>query len=75
MATLTTTTGTKWNTEIPARSNLITHLNDKGQQVVSSLTILSIAGTHEEFQETKTDLLVKDQFGETYEICEDYIWQ
>jgi len=75
MATLTTTTGTKWNTELPARSNLITHLNDKGQQVVSSLTILSIAGTHEEFRQIKTDLIVKDQFGETYEICEDYIWQ
>jgi len=75
MATLTTTTGTKWNTELPARSNLITHLNDKGQQVVSSLTILSIAGTHEEFRQIKTDLIVKDQFGETYEICEDFIWQ
>lgn len=75
MATLTTASGTKWNTELPARSNLITHLNDKGQQVVSSLIILSIAGTHEEFQETKTDLLVKDQFGDTHEICEDFICQ
>lgn len=75
MAILTTTTGSKWNTEIPARSNLVMHLNDKGQQVMSTLTIISIAGTHEEFREVKTDLNVKDQFGETYEICEDFIWQ
>lgn len=75
MAILTTTTGSKWNTEIPARSNLVMHLNDKGQQVMSTLTIVSIAGTHEEFRQIKTDLIVKDQFGETYEICEDYIWQ
>lgn len=73
--TIYTTTGTKWNTEIPARSNTITHISENGNSVMSTLKIQSIAGTHEEFGELKTDLIVVDQFGDTHEICEDFIWQ
>jgi hypothetical protein len=75
MKILTTTTGTKWNTDIPARSNLINHISDDGQIVMSKLIIKGISGTHTEFGELKTDLIVVDQFGDTHEICEDYIWQ
>jgi hypothetical protein len=73
---ITTAGGATFNTELNARSNLIQHLiGNYGQMRMSTLTIIGIAGTHEEFMEERTDLLVKDQFGQTYEICEDYIWQ
>lgn len=72
---LLTTTGSRWDTEIPARSNLITHISDNGNKVMSQLIIQGISGTHTEFGELKTDLIVADQFGNTHEICEDFIWQ
>lgn len=74
-AILITTTGTKWNTQIPARSNAITHISDNGEKVMSRLTIKGVSGTHTEFGELKTDLIVMDEFGCTHEICEDFIWQ
>lgn len=75
MSILITTTGTKWNTDIPARSSAITYISEKGIKVMSNLTINGISGTHTEFGELKTDLKVTDQFGDTHEICEDFICQ
>ena len=75
MTLIKTSTGTTWDLDAPATSNLITHIGDNGRSVMSTLMILGSKGTHEEFMEQKTDLLVMDQFGETHEICEDFIWQ
>lgn len=74
MALIKTETGGMWNTEKPAFSHLITHLNESGKCVTSTLRIVKITGTHMEFGELKTDLEVKDQFGEQYEICEDFLY-
>jgi hypothetical protein len=70
-----TQTGGTWHTKRPAYSNLITHIDDRGYKVRSTLTIIGIVGTHDEFMELKTDLLVSDQFGDCHEICEDFVWQ
>ena len=70
-----TITGGTWRTDIPSRSNLITHISDTGQKICSDLAIKSISGTHTEFGKVKTDLLVIDEFGDSHEICEDFIWQ
>jgi len=75
MNTIITQTGGKWAMDIPARSNLITHLSDNGTKIMSDLAIKGIAGTHTEFGELKTDLTVIDEFGDTHIICEDFIWQ
>ena len=70
-----TQTGSIWHTDKLAHSNLITHLSDNGTKVMSDLAIKAIVGTHYEFGELKTDLLVIDEFGESYELCEDFIYQ
>lgn len=71
-----TKTGSTWNLAKSAKSNLITKISADGQSTeMQILTIIGIAGEHFEFGELKTDLLVKNEFGETLEICEDFIWQ
>lgn len=70
-----TKTGSTWNLAKHAKSNLITKISANGSTEMQILTIIGIAGEHFEFGELKTDLLVKDEFGETLEICEDFIWQ
>ena len=69
------TTKSQFDFSKPAKSPLITYINDNGGVSLSILTSKGIVGTHEEFREIKTDYLVIDQFGDSYEICEDYIWQ
>jgi hypothetical protein len=72
---LKTKTGGSWNTDLTAYSNLFMKLNKFGKQHKQRLKILGIAGEHFEFCEIKTDLLIEDEFGIQYEICEDCIWQ
>jgi len=73
----TTKTGGSWDTTFPAYSNIITTINERNPQTtrMQKLSLMAISGTHTEFGEAKTDLLVKDEFGETHEICEDFVWQ
>ena len=75
MNQFTTVSGSTFDLSKPVRSNLIfkfTGFNDR--RIMQELSIVKISGTHEEFGELKTDFIVKDEFGETHEICEDFIW-
>lgn len=73
---LKTKTGGTWDLNKSAVSSIITKISANGQSTeMQTLTIIGIAGTHVEFGEIKTDLIVKNEFGEILEICEDFIWQ
>lgn len=75
MNQLKTVSGSIFDIDKPVRSNLIfkfTGYNDR--RIMQQLQIVKISGTHTEFGEVKTDFIVKDEFGETHEICEDFIW-
>lgn len=77
MTTITTKTGFTINPNLPMRSNLCTYIKDNfGNTAMSTLTYISHSEPYQQhFKEKKCDIKVRDQFGEVYDICEDYIWQ
>jgi hypothetical protein len=72
---LKTTTGTIWDTEKRAWSNLILHIDSKGNAQISTLKIIGLGRTHTEWKELHTDVVVEDQFGDRHEICEELLNQ
>lgn len=72
---LKTTTGTTWDTEKPAWSNVLLHLDSNGKPKISTLKIICLGQRHTEWKELHTDIVVEDQFGERYQICEELLNQ
>ena len=77
MSLIKTTTGSNWDTNKTAFSNLLTTIDESNTNKtrMMKLSVFGIAGTHKEFMEEKTDLLVRDEYGDIHEICEDFVWQ
>ncbi len=73
MSILKTITGRTFDTSRPVRSNLMMKFTE-GTTIMQQLDILSISGIRAEFGENKTYLLLRDEFLQTHEICEDFIW-
>ena len=71
---ITTSKGAKFNTDIPARSNIITVLNGKGQKVMDTLRITGNTSTVIEFMQPVTMIEVEHSFGKD-EVNEDFLWQ
>ena len=69
-----TPNGNKFNTELPAKSNLLMVFTDNGTQVFDSLRLTGRFTIATEFLEPKAMIEVVHSFGTT-EINEDFIWQ
>jgi hypothetical protein len=69
-----TPTGTIWHTDKYVHCSGINYITNNGEAEFQACYITGIAGTHFEFGEEKTDLLVRDQFGDVHEVCEDFVW-
>jgi hypothetical protein len=74
MKNIIQTKSAKWFTNKPVHCSGITHIADNGKVMLTKCYVKHIAGTHIEFMEVKTDLIIESEFGETYEICEDFVW-
>ena len=72
---LKTPTGTTWDTGKTAWSNVLLHLDSNGKSKISTLKIIGLGRSHTEWKELHTDIVVEDQFGERYEICEELLNQ
>ena len=69
-----TPNGNKFNTELPAKSNLLMVFTDNGTQVFDRLQLTGRFTVATEFLEPKAMIEVVHSFGTT-EINEDFIWQ
>lgn len=72
--TITTAKGSKFNTDLPAKSNIIMVLDDNGNQVMDTLRITGNMTTVMEFMEPMSMIEVEHSFGKD-EVCEDFLWQ
>ena len=69
-----TPNGSKFNTELPAKSNLLMVFNDNGEQVFDRLRLTGRYTIETEFMKPVAMIEVEHSFGIT-EISEDFIWQ
>lgn len=66
--------GTIFNTDMPAKSNLLLVFNEKGERVFDHLKLTGNFTYVEEFGERKAMVEVSHSFG-TDEINEEFLWQ
>lgn len=71
---ITTPNGSKFDTEIPCKSHLVTVLNGKGRQVMDTLYLTGRTNEIEWFREKHTELEVEGSFFTGF-ICETYLHQ
>jgi hypothetical protein len=71
---LITVKGTKFDTEKPAKSNVLMILNENGNQVIDVLKITGNKTTVKEFMEDVDMIEVETSFGLT-EVNEEFLWQ
>ena len=71
---ITTPNGSRFNTEIPAKSNLLMIFDDNGNQEFDRLRLTGRFTIETEFMKPVAMIEVEHSFGIT-EISEDFIWQ
>jgi hypothetical protein len=71
---ITTPNGSHFNTEIPAKSNLLMVFDDNGNQEFDRLRLTGRFTIETEFMKPVAMIEVEHSFGIT-EISEDFIWQ
>lgn len=71
---ITTAKGARFNTDQPAKSNIVMVLNDKGRQVMDTLRLTGRTETVKEFMEDVSMIEVEGSFGLT-QVNEDFLWQ
>jgi hypothetical protein len=69
-----TPNGNKFNTELPAKSNLLMVFTDNGEQVFDRLRVTGKYTVVTQFMKPVAMIEVEHSFG-TDEICEDYLLQ
>jgi hypothetical protein len=63
-----------FNANKPVHCSGIMHINSNGKSELQECYVVDIAGVHLEFMEEKVDLIVRDQYGQLHQICEDFVW-
>lgn len=74
MATIITATGARFDTEKPAKSNILMVFDDNGKRVFDTLRITGNTTNITEFGKPKTMVEVEHSFGKD-EVNEDFLWQ
>lgn len=71
---ITTAKGMKFDTEIPAKSNVIMVLNNSGNQCMDKLKLTGKQTVVKIDREDTSMIEVEHSFG-IDEVCEDFLWQ
>lgn len=71
---ITTPKGSVFNTDLPAKSNILMILDSKGNQVMDTLRITGKFTVVKEFMEDVAMIEVEHSFGKD-EVNEDLLWQ
>lgn len=71
---ITTVKGSKFNTDLPARSSVIMVLNERGRSVMDTLKLTGNTEEVIEFMKPTTMVEVIHSFGTDF-VNEDYVWQ